>query len=290
MMDGFLNILKPPGMTSSDVVLTVRRMLPRGTKVGHGGTLDPDAAGVLPICVGRATRLFDYFIDKEKEYMAELTLGITTDTQDSTGKVVKVRDVRAGRAEVCAALPQFTGEILQTPPAFSAIQVGGKRLYDLARQGKTVEVAPRAVKVLSLDCLGSSGYNTYKICVVCRKGVYVRTLMHDIGEALGCGGHMSFLLRSRAGVFDVQGASTLEELAGAGVAPLLLPMDAPIEHLPRVELDASYLHAVKNGNPIIVPGVSGAGEVVRVYLNGVFAGIGQTDEGGAIRFRAMLLR
>lgn len=288
-MDGFLNVLKPPGMTSSDVVVTVRRGLARGTRVGHGGTLDPDAAGVLPVCVGRATRLFDYFIDKEKEYLAELTLGVVTDTQDATGRVLEVREVCITEAQLRAACARLTGDIVQVPPAYSAIKRGGVRLYELARRGEAPEAEGRPVRVEALDCLGPAGYNRYRMRVICRKGVYVRTLMHDLGALLGCGGHMSFLLRTRAGAFDIARASTLEEIAQTGAAPLLKPLDAPLQHLSAVRLDRTHTHAVKNGNPVPAPEGLNPGTVVRVYLEDAFAGIGEVGDQGQLRFRAMLL-
>ena len=293
--NGFVNVFKPTGMTSSDAVVLVRRMLPRGTAVGHGGTLDPDAAGVLPVCVGKATRLFDYIIDKQKLYIAELTLGIETDTQDQTGKVVRRCPVNVGEAEIRAALPQLIGDIQQIPPMFSAIKRDGKRMYDLARKGQTVELEARPVHVDDLQYLSQSGENRHRIAVYCRKGVYVRTLMHDLGNILGCGGHMSFLMRARAGVFDQANALTVEELQQAGETGTLLeklvPMDLPIQHLPMLEIPESRRKTVLNGLgqpawlfhqkiPVDTP--------LRLYVGGEFAGIGKFD-GKEVTFQAMLL-
>lgn len=292
-MDGFLNILKPPGMTSSDAVLFVRKRLPRGTKVGHGGTLDPEAAGVLPVCVGKAARLFDYIIDKEKEYIAELALGMVTDTQDATGAVIKRRAVEVGEKEIAAALPELIGEIQQIPPMYSAIKRDGKRLYAMARKGEIIELEPRTVRVHRMDYLRPSGENRHMIRVVCGKGVYIRTLMHDIGAKLQCGAHMSFLLRSKAGIFSVEEGVTLEQLDRAGeIGDWLCPLDAPLKHLPMVTVAEEHRDALKNGNPIR-PGWTAQnvspGETVRVYCSGAFAGIGSAEENGLIRFRAMLL-
>lgn len=293
--NGFVNVLKPTGMTSSDAVVAVRKLLPRGTAVGHGGTLDPDASGVLPVCVGKATRLFDYIIDKQKLYIAELTLGIETDTQDQTGRVVRRCPVNAGEAEIRAALPELIGDIMQIPPMFSAIKRDGKRMYDLARKGQTVELEPRPVHVDDLQYLSSAGENKHRIAVYCRKGVYVRTLMHDLGKLLGCGGHMSFLLRARAGVFDHETAYTIEELQAAGAAgtfeQLIVPMDVPIQHLPALEIPEARRKTVLNGLgqpawlfrqdiPQNVP--------LRLYIGGEFAGIG-TFDGKEVTFQAMLL-
>ena len=293
--NGFLNVLKPTGMTSSDVVVMIRRMLPRGTAVGHGGTLDPDAAGVLPVCVGKATRLFDYIIDKQKTYIAELTLGVETDTQDQTGRVVRRSPVAVGRAEIEAALPALVGDIRQIPPMFSAIKRDGKRMYDLARKGQAVELEPRTVHVDGLEYLSDDGENRHRIAVYCRKGVYVRTLMHDLGRMLGCGGHMSFLMRSRAGVFDQAEAHTVEELREAHeqgrLAQLLTPMDAPIRHLHRVDIPAALDKPARNGAALSISRLGQpvpTGEPLRMYLEDSFAGIGLSD-GTQVRFQAMLL-
>lgn len=293
--NGFVNVLKPTGMTSSDAVVMVRRMLPKGTAVGHGGTLDPDASGVLPVCVGKATRLFDYIIDKQKIYIAELTLGVETDTQDQTGRVVRRCPVAVGEAEIREALPNLIGDIQQIPPMFSAIKRDGKRMYDLARKGQTVELEPRPVHVDDLQYLSQVGENCHRIAVYCRKGVYVRTLMHDLGNLLGCGGHMSFLMRARAGVFDQSEAYTVEELLAAGengtLQEKLVPMDAPIQHLPMLEIPENRRKTVLNGLgqpawlfhqdiPQNTP--------LRLYMGGEFAGIGKFD-GKEVTFQAMLL-
>ncbi|MBQ5796387.1 MAG: tRNA pseudouridine(55) synthase TruB, partial [Kiritimatiellae bacterium] len=198
-------MLKPPGMSSSDLVTFVKRRLPKGTRVGHGGTLDPDAAGVLPVCVGRATRLFDYIIDKQKEYIAELRLGVVTDTQDATGAPLEIRDAsHITESDIRAVLPRFIGNIEQIPPAFSAIKRDGKRMYDLARKGQTVELEARPVTVDNVEYLTALENGGHMIKITCRKGVYIRTICHDIGQALGVGGHMAFLLRNRAGYFDAE--------------------------------------------------------------------------------------
>lgn len=293
-MDGFLNLLKPPGMTSSDAVVMVRRLCPKGTRVGHGGTLDPDAAGVLPICVGRAARLFDYIIDKRKRYVAELRLGIETDTQDATGRIVAERPVRAGEAQLLAALPRFVGEILQIPPQYSAIKRGGRRACDVARRGGALEIAPRPVRVDRIELIRSMGGDRFLLAVECGKGLYVRTLLHDIGMALGCGGHMSFLLRTDAGSFGIGGALSVEEVRAAeDVAALLAPMDAPLAHLPRVCADAAREAAIRNGNPVraqwLTSPVERPDEPQRVYVGDRFAGIGEAAPDGSVRLRAMLL-
>ena len=295
-MDGFLVLNKPLGRTSSDCVVFVRKRLPRGTAIGHGGTLDPMASGVLPVCVGAATRLFDYIIDKQKTYVAELQLGVVTDTQDATGAVVETRSVNVTEADVRAALPRFIGEIWQRPPMYSAIKRGGKRLYELARRGESVEVAPRACRVDDVRLTASLGDGRYRLEVDCGKGVYIRTLCHDIGAYLGCGGHMATLKRTRAGVFTLENALTLEEvdaLGAEGLEARLLPMDAAISHLPAVRVEARHRAAVRNGMPLRpewLDAPAPQAEALRVYVGGEFAGIGAPREDGSVRFRAMLLK
>ena len=295
-MDGFLVLNKPLGKTSSDCVVFVRKRLPRGTAIGHGGTLDPMASGVLPVCVGAATRLFDYIIDKQKTYVAELQLGVVTDTQDATGAVVETRSVNVTEADVRAALPRFIGDIWQTPPMYSAIKRGGKRLYELARRGESVEVAPRACRVDDVRLTASLGDGRYRLEVDCGKGVYIRTLCHDIGAYLGCGGHMATLERTRAGVFTLENALTLEEvdaLGAEGLKARLLPMDAAISHLPAVRVEARHRAAVRNGMPLRpewLDAPAPQAPALRVYVGGEFAGIGAPREDGSVRFRAMLLK
>ena len=294
-MNGFLNINKPTGRTSSDVVVFVRKRLPKGTAVGHGGTLDPEASGVLPVCVGSATRLFDYIIDKQKTYVARLRLGVETDTQDATGQIVSEAPVNAGEAEVRALLPRFTGEIEQVPPMYSAIKKDGKRLYKLARRGETVEIAPRRCRVDAIEYLGSEGEHTHLLRIACGKGVYIRTLCHDIGKALGCGAHMLTLERTAAGIFKIEDALTpsqVDALAAEGaLEEALIPLDAPLGHLPAVRTGERSRHAVLNGNPLRPQWLDRPApqvEAVRVYLNDEFAGIGQPQLDGGIKFRAML--
>ena len=295
-MNGFLIANKPTGITSSTLVVFVRKRLPRGTAVGHGGTLDPEASGVLPVCVGAATRLFDYIIDKQKTYVAEIALGIETDTQDATGQVVLERPVNVTEDALRGVLPEFVGEIEQIPPMYSAIKRGGKRMYQLARKGERVELEPRRCRVDGVELLERTGENRYRIRVDCGKGVYIRTLCHDIGQRLGCGAHMASLMRTAAGVFRIEDALSREEIDAAHregtLEEKLLPLDAPLQHLPKVVLTEAARHSVVNGNVLrtewMVESAPRA-EALRIYLNDVFAGIGQTQPDGTVRFRAMLL-
>ena len=290
-LDGFLNVYKPRGISSGGVVARVKRLLPRGTAIGHGGTLDPEAEGVLPLCVGKATRLFDYIVDKRKVYIAELTQGKVTDTQDAAGTVLEEHPVCVGEAEIRAALPKLTGDILQRPPLYSALKRAGKPLYAYARKGQEVEIDPRPVRVDALALLGCTGENRYEIRVECGKGVYVRTLMHDLGALLGCGGHMSRLARVQAGAFCAEEAVALDALTDA--AAKLLPMDFPIGHIPLVRVGEGERRRVQNGNPLYARSLIEAPAehtgVVRVYVEDAFAGMGEFQEDGSVRFRAMLL-
>ena len=295
-MDGFINVNKPLGMTSSDVVVYVRRRLPRGVRVGHGGTLDPEASGVLPVCVGGAARLFDYIIDKEKTYIATLALGVVTDTQDAGGAVVETREVSVTAADVARALPHFTGEIEQIPPMYSAIKKDGKRLYQLARKGEIIEIPARKCRVHGIELLEDLGDNRYILRIRCGKGVYIRTLCHDIGAYLGCGAHMATLERAAAGAFRIEDALSLEDIdllyREDRMEDALTEMDLPIGYLPRVDVGMECMHAVKNGNPLKKSWVKG--EIpdgpMRIYIDGEFCGIGEPDGENRIRFRAMLLR
>jgi len=248
-MDGILNILKPPGLTSHDVVSIVRRVA-QMKKVGHTGTLDPQAAGVLPICLGQGTKVSQFLLDSTKKYRAEVTLGITTDTQDRYGNILKESDQIPDADLIHKALMAFHGEYEQVPPMYSALKQGGKKLYELARDGIEVERKPRRVTIEAIDILKIEG-SQILFDVTCSKGTYVRTLCHDLGERLGCGGMMSFLLRTRTGNFSLEETVTLEELrAVADIASFLYPVDHALTHLPAVYLDAFGGKAALNGNPI----------------------------------------
>ncbi len=222
-MDGILNINKPKGMTSHDVVLRVRKVF-RLKKVGHAGTLDPDATGVLVICLGKATKAVRFLVNDNKEYEAVMILGISTDSQDASGRVLKkVDELKVSELEVRKALEKLQGQTDQIPPMLSAIHYQGKRLYQLARQGKVVERAPRKIKIFSLEILEME-LPRVKFHVVCSKGTYIRTLCADAGEILGCGAHQAELVRIRSGNFHIRDSLTLEELRETThPEPFLLP-------------------------------------------------------------------
>lgn len=249
-MSGIIIIDKPQGWTSNDVVSRLRRVF-NTRRIGHGGTLDPMATGVLPVFVGRATRGVEFFEHAEKTYETTLRFGITTDTEDTTGKVLTERPVSLTKEDVLGILPQFRGEIMQIPPMYSALKVNGQKLYDLARKGREVERQPRPITIQELELLDFSG-NEARLRIRCSKGTYIRTLCKDIGEALGCGGCMAQLRRVRAGEYTLDGAIPLERLlaesdAGMDVEHYLIPIDTMFASVPRLNLTKNQARAVRNG-------------------------------------------
>ena len=253
MAEGIVVIDKPEGWTSMDVCAKIRGIL-REKRVGHSGTLDPMATGVLPVFVGRATRAVEFAERGDKEYIAGLRLGQVTDTQDTTGRVQENHPVTCGIAEVEAVLSRFTGQISQIPPMYSAIKVQGQKLYALARQGREVERQPRSITIYALELLQQVSSTDYLLRCRCSKGTYIRTLCHDIGQALGCGGTMYSLRRTMASGFTADEAVTLEELQAQGEA-LLLPTDSLFADCPILLLKSDKLEKrVRCGNPITMPG------------------------------------
>lgn len=271
-MNGVINVYKEKGYTSHDVVARLRGIL-KQKKIGHTGTLDPEAEGVLPVCLGSATKLCDMLTDKRKEYIAELLLGVTTDTQDMTGKLLSEVKVDITCEEAEQAIMSFLGEYEQLPPMYSACKVNGKRLYELAREGKEVERKPRKVTIYELELL-SVKLPEIKIRVLCSKGTYIRTLCHDIGVKLGCGGAMKSLLRTQVERFSLEGAkklSEIETLAKADrVSDIVVSVEEMFSQLPAITVKEPYEKAVQNGNPLFLRQITGKtgwmdGEQVRVY-------------------------
>lgn len=252
MANGILIVDKPAGWTSQDVAAKLRGVF-HEKRVGHGGTLDPMATGVLPIFIGRATRAVPFFEHADKVYEAGLRLGLVTDTQDVTGRTLETHEVDITQAQLEAALDRFRGEIAQIPPMYSAIKVNGQKLYALARQGKAVERAPRPVTIFALDLLGGAGAD-WRLRVHCSKGTYVRTLCHDIGAALGCGGCLSALRRTRAGAYDVTRSHTMAEiLAAENPEALLLPTDSLFSDRPALKVAENAERKLRNGAPLHTP-------------------------------------
>ena len=262
MPSGILIIDKPAGWTSMDVCAKVRGIF-HEKRVGHGGTLDPMATGVLPVFVGQATRAVEFAENSQKEYVAGLRLGLMTDTQDTTGTTLETRPVTADRAAVEAILPRFLGEQDQIPPMYSAIKVGGQKLYELARKGQEVARKPRRITIYELELLAQEGEADYLLRCRCSKGTYIRTLCHDIGQALGCGGAMCSLRRTMAAGFTLDQAVTLEQVQEQGEA-LLLPTDSLFQAYPALTLrPGAQEKRVRCGNPITLAGT--ADGVYRLY-------------------------
>ena len=268
-MDGILNVDKPVGPTSFDVVRLVKR-LSREKRVGHGGTLDPLASGVLPIFLGRATRVSEFLLHGTKAYRAEVRLGITTDTYDAEGEVTREADASAiGADDVTAALAGFRGRIRQRPPAFSALKKDGRRSYELAREGRAEALEPREVEVTHIE-LADWSEGLAVLDIECGHGTYVRSIAHDLGEALGCGAHLAALDRTRTGPFFVEDALTIEALhdaaLGGHLETCLEPLDVPLLHLPAAIVDADTRQAIIHGKPVAANNDGGEpGDLCRAF-------------------------
>lgn len=258
-MDGIIAINKPRGITSHDVVFKLRKIL-KTKKVGHTGTLDPEVNGVLPICIGRATRVSDYMMDSGKTYIAEITLGTQTTTEDQTGEVIATNIIEENQfttVKIDAALTQLTGEIEQTPPMFSAVKVNGRKLYEYAREGKVIERPSRKVQIYKITRTTEPVYQdnqvTFEIIVKCGKGTYIRTLATQIAEALNTIGHMSKLTRTESGGFTLEQSYTLENLQAMpheSIQSLLHPLEKGLTHLPHQEVDARTAQRIMWGQKL----------------------------------------
>ena len=246
-MNGIVIVDKPQGWTSQDVTARLRRVF-NTRRIGHGGTLDPMATGVLPVFVGRATRGVEFFEHAEKTYEATIRLGLTTDTEDTSGTVLEEREVHISEADFLGILPKFRGKIQQIPPMYSALKINGQKLVDLARKGKEVERQPREIEIFQLDCLEFKG-NEAKLRVRCSKGTYIRTLCKDIGQALGCGGCMAALRRVQAGEYTIEEAVPLQELLETENAEQYLrPVESMFRNYSAVTLTEKQTLRCRNGN------------------------------------------
>lgn len=302
-MDGIINIYKEKGYTSHDVVAIVRKTL-NCPKVGHTGTLDPDAEGVLPVCVGKGTKLADLITAETKRYTAEITLGIITDTEDLTGKILEQREVDFDEKFIRETIEQFKGEYMQTPPMYSAIKIDGKKLYELARQGKIVERNARKIFIYDIEILEMQSPNKVKIDVVCSKGTYIRTLCVDIGEKLGCGACMSALLRTQTGNFKLEDSIKLEQLKNicseGKIEEILIGLDDVLCEYPKVYTNEKVSKLLYNGNIIYEYGIKkndlifeeGKEVLVYDYMNkfiGIYKMLKAEDERWCIKPVKMLL-
>ena len=252
MKSGIINVYKEKGFTSFDVVAKLRGIL-KTKKIGHTGTLDPDAEGVLPVCIGRATKVCDILTDKDKVYEAVMLLGVETDTQDTSGEVLKELPVEVSEEAVKEAILSFVGEYAQVPPMYSALKVNGKKLYELAREGKTVERKARNVQIFSIEIL-EMDLPRVRMSVHCSKGTYIRTLCHDVGQKLGCGGCMDKLLRTKVGVFELADTLKLAEidaLAKEGlVEEKIISVDELFCDYTKVWTKQEFDVVVHNGNRV----------------------------------------
>lgn len=282
-MDGIIVIRKEKGYTSHDVVARLRGIL-HMKKIGHTGTLDPEAEGVLPVALGKATRLVDMITEKEKTYEAVMRLGVVTDTQDMTGTVLRQEEITVTPEETEEALASFVGEQMQIPPMYSALKVNGKKLYELAREGKTVERKARPVHFFEIRLLEME-LPLVRFRVTCSKGTYIRTLCHDIGEKLGCGAAMESLLRTRVGRFELKDSLTLsqveEAVADGTVEEKILGIEEALKEYSGVFCTKTGDRLLANGNPLdqnFVSEASKEGWIRMHFSDGSFAGIYQWDE------------
>lgn len=274
-MNGILIVNKERGFTSHDVVAKLRGIL-HTKKIGHTGTLDPDAVGVLPVCIGKATKVCGLLTDTDKSYEAVIRFGVKTDTLDMTGTVLKTQPVLITKEQLVEALAAFVGEIEQIPPMYSAVKVNGKRLYELARQGQEVERKKRTVTIHELTLLSENlAQSECSVRVRCSKGTYIRTLCSDIGDQLGCGAVMKSLIRTRAGGFEIGQAKTLSEIEqycrSKDAEGLLLPVDSVFQAYGSGRVKSEWMQHLKNGNPLPNTGICldgiypSDGERLRIY-------------------------
>lgn len=280
-VDGVLLLDKPVGITSNDALQKARRLF-SAAKGGHTGTLDPLASGLLPLCFGEATKFSADLLDADKTYEAELKLGVTTDSGDAEGQVTATAAVNVAESDILAVLPRFTGDIQQVPPMHSALKRDGRPLYELARQGIEVEREARAVTIHAIEVLDFAG-DVLRLRVACSKGTYIRVLAADIGNALGCGAHLTGLRRTVVGDLDLVASVTLSELEALAEEdrPVRLrPVDALLQSLPRLDLDVEAEKRFSHGNPVDLPaGMSGK---IRVYAAGKLIGVGEPGSEGRL--------
>ena len=285
-IDGVLLLDKPLGLTSNAALQSARRLY-NAAKAGHTGTLDPLATGLLPLCFGEATKFAGELLDADKTYDATVRLGVTTDTADAEGQVLQTRPVQVSGQQAEAAVRRFTGEIMQVPPMHSALKRDGKPLYAYAREGITLERAPRRVTIHSIE-LHQFCVDTLMLTVVCSKGTYIRTLAEDIGAALGCGAHLQALRRTRIGRLQLDRAVTLPGLESVDQLQRdaqLLPADALLDGLPRAELDSTDAVRLGHGQPVRWSGPAGRW---RAYAQGTFLGLCELDDAGWLNPRRLI--
>lgn len=278
-MNGIINVIKPPTMSSNGVTVYLRKLL-NVKKIGHAGTLDPQAAGILVCLLGRSTRISDHLMAERKRYIAEITFGVETDTLDTEGTVLRRDSIKIGEGDLKRACEAFTGTMEQTPPKYSAIKVGGRKAYELARDGREVELKKRIVTIYSIDVISCTGNNRYLLDICCEKGTYIRTLLKDMGEYLGTCAATSLLIRAASGHFDLDSAYTLDEIRDmtekGDLSFLTSPYDA-MRDLDTVTVSISDGEKLKNGVELACdPKAEG---MLRICAEDVFLGLGRAENG-----------
>lgn len=291
-MDGFIAVNKPVGMSSHDVCFKIKKMLALD-KVGHAGTLDPMAQGVLLVMLGNAARLSEYLITNDKQYVAGIKFGVSSDTQDIWGTVLKEAKPEFTSEQFYACIKKFTGKILQTPPMYSAVKHEGKHLYDYARKGVTIQIPSREIEIYALKIISENLPWQVEIKIDCSKGTYIRTLCSDIGDDLGCGALMSSLVRTKAGEFSIENAYDLDQiqvlLQNNEIDKIILPLDFPLKHFERVDVKSESRRIVLGGNLLIDKNLIRSysdikdGAFLRIYLDNLFIGIGEKLTGKGIK-------
>lgn len=277
-MNGIINLLKPPGMSSNGATVFLRKLL-NEKRVGHAGTLDPGAAGVLVVLAGRSARLSDFLMNHAKRYRAEIAFGKRTDTLDSYGQVLEEKPCSVSRERLLQAIPAFLGEIEQIPPDYSAVKIGGRPAYQLARKGAEIRKKARRVQIFSIDLLAQTGENRFLLEIACSKGTYIRTLLEDIAKSMGEIAHTSFLMRTASGGFGIEQAYTADELkalAEAGDFSFVQSPEKALMELPEVRLGPRYHFALQNGQKI---SCDMPDQRFRLYCGEQFYGIGECQEG-----------
>jgi len=281
-MNGFINILKVPGLSSNNILSKLKRSNIGIDKIGHAGTLDPAAAGVLPVCIGTATKLADYIMAEKKDYRFEITFGLETDSLDADGKTVLRSDNIPDKKALKAVLLKYTGNINQIPPMFSAIQKNGQRLYRLARKGEFIDIPPRNVYIHRFEQVHWTSSRSVLLHVICSKGTYVRALCRDICRDLNTCGYVSFLLRTRSGFFEIEKSKTVEEIVDlfkTGDYSYVVPIDEPIGYLQRVDIDESKWKLITNGNFVEIEKINLPDKYpIRIYCKNEFIGIGSINK------------
>lgn len=273
-MNGFINLLKAPGITSSTAVSLIKKIY-NIKKVGHAGTLDPGAAGVLPIMLNKATRLFDYLQDESKEYISEFVFGIDTDTLDMQGDITFQNDIKVTYDDLMKIIPNYLGKIKQFPPRVSAININGKKAYQLHRSNVEFELPKREIKIHSIDILRKTTINSFLLKISCSKGTYIRSLCRDMAEDLNTYGYVNYLLRTKSSCFNLSTAVSIENLREKAIEEVVTPIDKPIEHLQRIDVKKSAIKKLVNGVATAYEG--DLKSVFRVYIEDKFIGLGRPE-------------